>query len=107
MGKYGGRITSILTGKIEELKLTGSRFEITKENLVKFKSWWKVTNMEHLLVFWFGGIVSILLLSLLAYSTVFGSSSLPTGVEFIIYEASVISQRLGILIGTSFLVIGD
>ena len=106
MGKYGGRITSILTGKIEELKLTGSRFEITKENLVKFKSWWKVTNMEHLLVFWFGGIVSILLLSLLAYSTVFGSSSLPTGVEFIIYEASVISQRLGILIGTSFLVIG-
>lgn len=106
MGKYGGRITSILTGKIEDLKLTGSRFEINNENLDKFKRWWKVINLEHFLIFWLGGVVSICLLALLAYSTVYGSPSLPTGVEFIIYEAVVISSRLGIVIGTSFLVVG-
>lgn len=106
MGKYGGKITSILTGKVEELKLTGSRFEITKENLEKFKSWWKVINAEHLLVFWFGGIISICLLALLAYSTVFGSAGLPTGVDFIIHESKIISMELGGLIGTTFLLIG-
>lgn len=106
MGKYGGKITSILTGKLETLKLTGSKFVINNENLDKFKAWWKVTNLEHFVVFWFGGVISICLLSLLAYSTVNGMSNLPTGVEFIITESQVISSRLGQFIGTAFLLIG-
>lgn len=106
MGKYGGRITSILTGDVQDLKLTGSKFLINNESLSKFRQWWRITNLEHFLVFWFGGVVSILLLSLLAYSTVFGKVGLPTGVEFIIFEAGVISTKLGSIIGTLFLVIG-
>ncbi len=106
MGKYGGKITSILTGDVKELKLTGSKFEMTKENLAKFKEWWKVINTEHLLVFWAGGIISICMLSLLAYSTVFGKVGLPTGVEFIVFESKIIGQLLGGFIGTLFLVIG-
>ncbi|EKE05757.1 MAG: hypothetical protein ACD_19C00182G0085 [uncultured bacterium] len=110
MGKYGGKITSILTGDVQELKLTGSKFLINNESLSKFRQWWSVTNLEHFLVFWFGGVVSILLLSLLAYSTVFNKSGvefiIPQGIEFIIYEAGVISTKLGSIIGTSFLVIG-
>lgn len=106
MGKYGGKITSILTGKLEKLKLTGSKFVINKENLEKFNNWWKVTNLEHLLVFWLGGIVSICLLALLAYSTVNGMPDLPTGVEFIITESQVIGLRLGQVVGTAFLLIG-
>ncbi len=106
MGKYGGKITSILTGDVKELKLTGSKFEMTKENLAKFKEWWKVINTEHLLVFWAGGIISICMLSLLAYSTVFGKVGLPTGVEFIVFESKIIGQLLGGFIGTMFLVIG-
>lgn len=106
MGKFGGKITSILTGDVEELRLTGSRFEITKDNLNRFKSWWRVVNAEHFLVFWLGGVVSICMLSLLAYSTVFGSSSLPAGVDFILYESKIISQSLNGFVGTLFLVIG-
>jgi hypothetical protein len=106
MGKYGGKITSILTEKIEELKLTGSRFEISKESLSVFNNWWKIINIEHFLIFWLGGIISICLLSLLAYSTVFGFPNLPSGVEFIIQESSVISQRLSPVVGTLFLIIG-
>lgn len=106
MGKYGGKITSILTGKLENLKLTGSKFVINSENLEKFKAWWKVTNLEHLVVFWLGGIISICLLALLAYSTVNGVPNLPTGVDFIITESQVISSRLGQLVGTAFLLIG-
>lgn len=106
MGKFGGKITSILSGDVQELKLTGSRFEMTKENLDKFKSWWKLINLEHFLVFWFGGVVSICMLSLLAYSTVFGSVGLPSGVDFILHEAKIISQNVNGLVGTLFLIIG-
>lgn len=106
MGKYGDKITSILTGNLRDMKLTGSKFEINSENLTKFKDWWRVTNLEHFIVFWFGGLISILLLSLLAYSTVFGASNLPTGVEFMIYEAKIISQSLTPFAGTFFLIIG-
>lgn len=106
MGKFGGKITSILTGDVQELKLTGSRFEMTKDNLNKFKAWWRVINLEHFLVFWLGGVVSICMLSLLAYSTVFGSTGLPSGVDFILHEAKIISQNINSLIGTAFLVIG-
>ncbi|KKP47496.1 MAG: hypothetical protein UR39_C0004G0034 [Candidatus Woesebacteria bacterium GW2011_GWA1_33_30] len=90
MGKFGGKLT---------------KFEINSENLSKFKKWWRVINMEHLLIFWFGGVLTICLLSLLAYSTVFGLSNLPTGVGFLIQEAIVISTKLGNIIGTSFLII--
>lgn len=105
MGKYGGKISSILTGKVEELKLAGSKFVINKENLSKFKDWWKVINLEHFIVFWFGSIVSICLLSLLAYSTTHGLSDPPQGVDFIIREASVMSSSLGPLVGVTFLLI--
>ena len=91
MGKYGGKF---------------AKFEINNENLLKFKKWWRVINIEHLLIFWFGGILTICLLSLLAYSTVFGLSNLPTGVGFLIQESIVISTKLGNIIGTFFLMIG-
>ncbi|WKZ25477.1 MAG: Nramp family divalent metal transporter [bacterium] len=106
MGKYGGKITSILTGEVEDISITGTAFAVNSENIDRFKKWWKVVNLEHFLVFWLGGVVSICMLSLLSYSTVFGSVNLPSGVEFIIYEAGVISSRLGSVIGISFLLIG-
>lgn len=106
MGKYGGRITSILTGDVQDLKLTGSKFIINNESLVKFREWWRVMNLEHFLVFWVGGVVSICLLSLLAYSTVNGLPDLPTGVEFVIRESEVISSKLGSVIGMGFLLVG-
>lgn len=106
MGKYGGKITSILTGKAGDISIVGASFAMNNENVNKFYKWWKVVNLEHFLVFWLGGIVSICMLALLSYSTVFGSSGLPSGVEFIIYEASIISQKIGSFIAIAFLLIG-
>ena len=49
MGKYAGRITSLLTGKVEDISLTGTRFELSTESLADFKKWWKLINIEHFL----------------------------------------------------------
>lgn len=103
MGKFGGKITSILTGKLEEIALEGKDFEKTPDNLKRFSDWWRLVNLEHFLVFWGGGVISILLLALLAYSTVFGSVTPGAGIEFMIYEASEIARQTIPFLGTFFL----
>ena len=105
MGKYGGKITSLLSGDVKNIQIEGSHFEVTNENINKFRSWWKVTNLEHLLVFWLGGVLTICLLSLLAYSTVYGFDGLTNGVLFLIKESEVISRSVDSSVGISFLVI--
>ena len=106
MGKFSGRITSILTGKVESIKLEGARFEMNKENLNKFKDWWKVVNLEHLLIFWATGAFTICLLGLLAYSTAFGATTPAAGINFVLYEAAAIAQQTLPVFGTLFLLIG-
>lgn len=106
MGKYGGRITSILTGKVEEIKLEGSHFKLNEINLKRFNDWWKVVNLEHLLVFWGGSVVSILLLSLLSYSTVYGKVTPQAGVDFMIFESIEIAKQTIPYFGTLFLIVG-
>ena len=105
MGKYGGRITSLLTGKSENISLTGSKFEASEENISRFKVWWKNINIEHFLVFWLTGSITILMLALLSYSTVFGEPGNEQGVSFVIRESQFIGQKVFPLVGTFFLLV--
>lgn len=105
MGKFGGRITSLLTGKNENVSLTGTRFEPNAENVGRFKIWWKNINIEHFVVFWLTGTITILLLALLSYSTVHGQPGNEQGVSFVIREAQFIGQRIVPIVGTFFLLI--
>ena len=110
MGKHAGRITSVLTGKsvVDETKslLTGAKFAINKENVREFKRWWRVVNIEHFLVFWLTGTVTIILLTLLAYTTTYGHAGKEAGdISFVIAEAGRIGQALFPAIGTFFLCI--
>lgn len=120
MGKYSGRITSIFSGKKENITLIGNTFETNKENLAKFNTWWKRINIEHGIVFWLTGAFAMLMLSLLAYSTVFGQGGVDTSINFVIQEGSVIGLRTldvlriiflimaGIMLfGTQFSVLGS
>lgn len=107
MGKYSGRITSILTGKKENILLTGTDFELNTNNQNNFFDWWKKINIEHGIVFWGTGLVTMLLLSLLSYSTVYGQKGIATGINFIIFEANAISQNTFQFIGTMFLIVSS
>ncbi len=106
MGKYAGRITSLFTGKGEEVSLTGSRFEVTTESLVIFKKWWRNINTEHFVIFWLTGGITIALLGLLSYSTVFGLEGNKAGIGFVINEGRVIGEMLFPFVGTFFLLVG-
>ncbi len=104
MGKYGGKITSLLRKNDENFNLEGKTFEINEENLLTFKTWWKKVNLEHALVFWLTGATTIILLSLLSFATVYHQTSVG-GIGFLFQEAqSIVSQTVPI-VGVLFLVI--
>ncbi len=106
MGKYSGRITSFLTGIGDSRPLlTGAQFTVSKSEVKVFKHWWRVINTEHALVFWGMGVLTIALLSLLAYTTTFGSHTTSGNISFVIAEASAIGQALTPVVGTFFLVV--
>jgi len=105
MGKFSGRITSILTGKKEKITLEGTTFPLTNKNLKRFKVWWKRINLEHLLIFWATGALTMIVLSLLAYTTVFGLEQKTASINFIIMESHVIGQKTFPILGSFFLVI--
>ena len=106
MGKYSGRITSLFTGKKEDVSLTGTKFETNESNLSEFKKWWRNINIEHFIIFWFTGTLTIGFLTLLSYSTVFGLSGNAQGISFVLNEGRVIGERLFPVAGTFFLLVG-
>lgn len=115
MGKYAGHITNILVGQEEEAKLTGEVFSQTEANISRFKTWWKRINLEHGLVFWATGVVTMLLLMLLAYATVRGHPEVGSSIKFVLLEAKAMGY-LGVaflvavvlmLFGTQFAVYGS
>lgn len=105
MGKYGGKITSLLRQKTSEFPLEGKTFLVNKENLKTFKDWWKKINLEHALVFWLTGAVTIILLSLLSFATVYHRTGEMTGINFLFEEAVSIGILIKPLIGRLFLMV--
>ncbi len=105
MGKHSGRITSLLTGKKETRSiLTGSKFAPTKRNVKEFGKWWRNINIEHFLVFWLTGSITIILLALLAFNTTFGISS-TADISFVIQEGAQIGKSVAPWVGTFFLIV--
>lgn len=82
------------------MQITGSKFEKNEKEVKRFKNWWRLINLEHGIVFWFLGTLTIVLLSVLAYSTVFGSG-VTNDINFIFTESGV----LGPILGRAFLVV--
>lgn len=103
MGKYAQKIQSLLTGKTKEVDLEGTTFPVDGHSISNFGRWWKLVNLEHLIVFLFTGIVSILLLALLSYATTFGQSGNAAGIDFIVNEARVIGAVITPFASTFFL----
>ncbi|MDF1497014.1 MAG: Nramp family divalent metal transporter [Patescibacteria group bacterium] len=106
MGKYSQKIAGLFVAKKDEkIKLSGENFEITKTNIARYKEWWRRISIEHLLVFWLIGSISMLLLMLLAYTTAYGVTGNAEGINFVITEGSAIAQLTFPLLGTLFLAV--
>ena len=104
MGKYTQKIAGLFHGGDEQnIRLTGEKFELDAESISRFRTWWGMINLAHLMVFWGIGAVSMLLLMLLAFATTFGTSGNAEGINFVLTEGRAIGRELFPLVGTLFL----
>lgn len=98
-------ITSVLKGESPQAKIFSKPMDfLSQRNLSRFRKWWRLVNLEHFLVFFVTGALTILLLALLSYASSYGIAS-NQGVNFLIVEASSISEILNRSFATVFLVI--
>ena len=110
MGSYAPRIVSPITGE-EEAAPSGQRYRFPddEQNMARWREWWRRANLEQFFSFAVIATLSIVVFSLVAYSTVFGNPDLPeeSGFDFISLEADALDARVGDWFGTMFLVIGS
>jgi hypothetical protein len=104
MGKGTTKISSLVTGGVQKVNLDGHLFSATGANHRKWKAWWHLVNAEHFLLFWGLGLITIIILTVLARTLVFGQAH-AEGIEFLYQEAGIISVRLAPWMGTVFLMI--
>jgi hypothetical protein len=106
MGLYIPRLVSPVTGHEEAASSTGFQFAPTKENLARWRNWWRFANTEQASTFALVSFVTIALMSMLAYSTVFGRPGLENGIGFLQVEGQVLMDTVGTWFGVLFWVIG-
>jgi hypothetical protein len=105
MGKHAPRLVSPITGEEEAAPSTGWIFREDEGNLARWRAWWKVANTEQLVTFFAISALTIVLMSLLAYSTVFGKG-FEQGLDFLEGEGNVLKESVAPWFGTLFWVIG-
>ncbi|MFH1253240.1 MAG: Nramp family divalent metal transporter [Candidatus Uhrbacteria bacterium] len=118
MGKYAQKIAGLFKQQTasqaspaspafpspqEEFQLEGEKFEMNKTAEKNFFAWWRKISIEHAIVFWFIGALSISLLVLLSYVTTFGNPDNATGINFVLSEGLIIGKTLGPIVGWFFL----
>lgn len=103
MGAHTGKISSLFNNNMQNLKLEGALFKNTQENVKLFRLWWKRVNLEHGIVFWLTGAITMVLLSLLSYVTTYKHGGITNNITFLFSESMEISQIISPYIGTGFL----
>ena len=108
MGKYAPRIVSPLTGQ-EEAAPSGKGyvFRPDEENLARWRLWWKRANIEQFFSFFVIGALTIVVFSMVAYSTVFENPAVQEdNFDFIQVEGNALKDSVGAWFGNLFWVIG-
>ncbi len=106
MGHWVGRITSPFTGREEATGGVGYVFEDTRENRLRWRVWWRRTNLEHFLSFYCLCLLSLVLFCLLAATLLEPGAPLGEGFDFIRQEALAIEGRVGPWGRSLFLAVG-
>jgi hypothetical protein len=99
MGILMPKIVSPVTGEEEARPSLGYKFPVNDENMGRWRNWWKVANQEQILTFYILGLLTLIGLSVLLYSTLGGNVQVPESqagsITFLQTEAQALSKQLG------------
>lgn len=102
MGQHIPRIVSPLTGQEEAKPSLGYQFPITDENMRRWRGWWRVANWEQFITFFVVGLLTLIVMSVIAYAT------LPIGevdeqdLAFLQVEGAALKEAVAPWFGTAF-----
>jgi hypothetical protein len=107
MGKYIPRLVSPVTG-VEEASSAPVSYTVNpdKENMARWLSWWRFSNIEQALTFFLMTVLTIIFTSMLAHSTLFGREGLPNNIAFLQIEGERLKAMVAPWFGILFWAIG-
>ena len=94
-----------LSQKDRKVVPEGQKPEETESNIGNFKKWFRISALEQLFSFWFLGLVTILLLTLIAYKLTYPYIG-EEGLGFIYLQESALNTMFGPVVGLFFLITG-
>jgi hypothetical protein len=104
------KVVSPITGEEVAAPSLGYTFPVNEENMRRWRNWWKVCNREHFITFFAIGTLTLIMLSVLVWSTV-GRADLiaqeeGAQIDFINEEARILGNTIGGWFEAFFLVAG-
>jgi hypothetical protein len=108
MGSYAPRVVSPITGEEEAAPSgRGFIFRVDPTSMARWREWWRKANIEQFFSFFVIGALTIVVFSLVAYSTVFGNPAVQEdNFDFIQIEGNALKDATGAWFGTLFWLIG-
>ncbi|RSM58242.1 hypothetical protein DMB66_30585 [Actinoplanes sp. ATCC 53533] len=95
MGAHVPRLISPITGQEEATGGDRYTFPQDEANLMRWRLWWKRANIEHFFAFLLVCFLTITIMSLLAYETLFGRDDLKSDPSFLSIEGGVLADQVG------------
>lgn len=97
MGQYVERIENPITGKPTTTTLHTYTFDLSKENISRWKAWMRYVRIDQGIIFWLLGIISIVLVSANAVAVLTPQDLVPSGIQVATLQAEIFSSHLGII----------
>ena len=105
MGAHVPRLVSPITGQEEAAGADRYTFPLDATGLGRWRTWWRRANVEHLVTFVAVCLVTITLMSMLAYETLSGRDGVENNASFLRIEGEVLSDQVGDWLRILFLVV--
>jgi hypothetical protein len=95
MGSHVPRLVSPITGQEEASGGDFYTFPQTEENLARWQVWWKRANIEHVVSFFVVCLMTISIMCMLAYQTLFGRDDIEASPAFLQLQGELLGTQLG------------
>lgn len=96
MGKYVGRITNPITGRVQAVAATGYTFDTSNPMLMRrWRGWMRYVTIDQGVIFLILGFTTLFLLSLNAYAVLVPMGIVPEGVQVAVVQANIFGEQWG------------
>ena len=102
MGMHMPKIVSPITGHEEAKPSLGYMFPTDAENMRRWRGWWRVANWEQFITFFLIGVLTLVIMAVLAYSTLGVGRVQEQDLAFLLLEGQVLQETVAPWFGIAF-----